>query len=137
MPSYRNRIMGTLMYLYDNAGFLQWGFNFYNAKYSIHPIDPFRCADGDCGYPAGDPFLVYPGKDGNPLSSIRAEVQDDALLDLRALRMLESLAGREFTTRLILETAGMERITYTDYPRNSEFLLKLRQRVAEEIDARA
>lgn len=137
MPSYRNRIMGVLMYLYDTAGFLQWGFNFYNAKYSIHPIDPFRCADGDCGYPAGDPFLVYPGPEGQPLSSIRAEVQDDALLDLRALRLLEHLAGRDFTTRLILETAKMDTLTFTDYPRNNEFLLTLRQRVAAEIDTRA
>lgn len=137
MPSYRNRIMGVLMYLYDTAGFLQWGFNFYNAKYSIHPIDPFRCADGDCGYPAGDPFLVYPGPEGQPLSSIRAEVQDDALLDLRALRLLEHLAGRDFTTRLILETAKMDDLTFTDYPRNNEFLLTLRQRVAAEIDTRA
>ena len=136
MPSYRNRIMGVLMYLYDTVGFLQWGFNFYSAKYSIHPIDPFRCADGDCGYPAGDPFLVYPGEGGKPLSSIRGEVQDDALLDLRALRMLESLAGREFTTGLILETAGMDRLTFADYPRNTEFLLSLREKVAAAIDER-
>jgi hypothetical protein len=124
------------MYLYDTVGFLQWGFNFYSAKYSIHPIDPFRCADGDCGYPAGDPFLVYPGEGGKPLSSIRGEVQDDALLDLRALRMLESLAGREFTTGLILETAGMDRLTFADYPRNTEFLLSLREKVAAAIDER-
>lgn len=134
MPSRRNRIMGVLMYLYDVAGFLQWGFNFYNAKYSIHPIDPFQCADGDCGYPAGDPFLVYPGPGGTPLSSIRAEVQDDALLDLRALRLLETLAGRTFVTELILDTAGMPRVTFADYPRNDDFLLHLRERVAAEIE---
>jgi hypothetical protein len=136
MPSYRNRVMGVLMYLYDTVGFLQWGFNFYSAKYSIHPIDPFRCADGDCGYPAGDPFLVYPGPDGRPLSSIRAEVQDDALLDLRALRLLESLAGRDYTTALILEVAGMEKLTFMDYPSNDSFLLTLRERVAAEINLR-
>ena len=136
MPSRRNRIMGLLMYLYDVAGFLHWGFNFYNAKYSIHRIDPFRCADGDCGYPAGDPFLVYPGPDGIPLSSVRAEVQDDALLDLRALRLLEALAGRDFVTKLILNTARMEEITFTDYPRTNDFLLTLRERVAAEIENR-
>ncbi len=136
MESRRTRIMGVLMYLYDTAGFLQWGFNFYNAKYSIHPIDPFRCADGDCGYPAGDPFLVYPGPDGRPLSSIRAEVQDDGLLDLRALRLLESLSGRDFTQSLILETASMDSLTFKDYPRNDAFLLALRERVAAEIEKR-
>ena len=32
---------------------------------------------------------------------MRAEVQDDALLDLRALRLLEQLAGRAFVEELI------------------------------------
>ena len=44
----------VLMFLYNVEGFLQWGFNFYNAKYSIYPIDPFRCTDGDYGWPAGE-----------------------------------------------------------------------------------
>jgi len=117
-------------------GFLQWGFNFYNAKFSIHTIDPFRCTDGDAGYPAGDPFLVYPGAGGRPLSSIRAEVQDDALLDLRALRLLEALAGRDFVKTLILEIAGMDAMTFKDYPRDAEFLLTLRERVTAEIEKR-
>ena len=136
MESRRNRIMGVLMYLYNTAGFLHWGFNFYNAKFSIHTVDPFRCADGDCGYPAGDPFLVYPGPGGLPLSSIRAEVQDDALLDLRALRLLESLTGRDYVRDLIYKTASMESITFTDYPRNDGFLLTLRELVASEIENR-
>ena len=137
MESARNRIMGVLMYLYDVKGFLQWGFNFYNAKFSLYPIDPFRTTDGAAGYPSGDPFLVYPGPDGRPLSSLRAEVQDDALLDLRALQLLEHLAGREFTTRLILEIAGMDTMSFQAYPRDAAFLLNLRQRVAEEIEKRA
>lgn len=136
MASRRNRIMGVLMYLYDTVGFLHWGFNFYNAKYSLHTLDPFRSADGDCGYPAGDPFLVYPGPGGHPLSSVRVEVQDDALLDLRALRLLEALTDRDHVTKLILNTAGMERITFTDYPREDAFLLTLRQLVAAQIEER-
>ena len=128
--------MGVLMYLYDVEGFLQWGFNFYSAKYSLHPIDPFRCADGDCGYPAGDPFLVYPGAGGRPLTSVRAEVQDDALLDLRALRLLESLAGREYVLQLIHKVAGMDQITFKDHPRTDAFLLDLRELVAAEIEKR-
>lgn len=134
MESARNRIMGVLMYLYRVSGFLHWGFNFYNAKLSLCPIDPFRTTDGYTGYPSGDPFLVYPGRDGQPLSSIRTEVQDDALLDLRALQLLETLTSRNTVTELILEIAGMDRITFRDYPRDSGFLLTLRERVAAEID---
>ena len=135
MPSYRNRIMGVLMYLHRIRGFLQWGYNFYSAKYSLHPIDPYRCADGDLGFPAGDPFLVYPGADGAPLPSLRAEVQNDALLDLRALETLERLAGREQVEALIWEKSCVWPITFTDYPRDPQFLLNLREEVAQRISA--
>lgn len=134
MPSARNRIMGVLLYLHRIEGFLQWGFNFYYSKYSLHPIDPFRVTDGDLGYPAGDSFLVYPGPEGRPLSSIRAEVEDDALLDLRALELLEARVGREAVVKLIRETAGMD-MTFVEYPRDTHFLLALRERVAATLDA--
>lgn len=136
MESARNRIMGVLMYLYGIEGFLHWGYNFYNAKFSLHPIDPFRVTHADYGFPSGDPFLVYPGADGTPLSSIRAEVQSDALLDLRALQQLERLAGRAFTEALIYENAPMRPITFSDYPRSASYLLALRERVAEELEKR-
>lgn len=135
MESSRNRIMGVLMYLYRVKGFLHWGYNFYHSKFSLSQIDPFRITDGNMGFPAGDPFLVYPGPGGQPLSSIRAEVQDDALLDLRGLELLDHLAGSDFTHRLITETAAMEQITFTNYPQNPDFLLTLRERVAAAIDA--
>ena len=64
------------------------------------------------------------------------EVQDDALLDLRALRLLESLAGRDYVLQLIHTVAGMDRITFTDYPRTDAFLLDLRELVAAEIEKR-
>ena len=136
MESARSRIMGVLMYLYRIEGFLHWGYNFYNARFSLRSIDPFRVTHGDYGYPSGDPFLVYPGEDGAPLSSIRAEVQDDALLDLRALQCMERLAGRDFTEALIYENAPMRPMTFTDYPRGAAYLLALRERVAEEIEKR-
>lgn len=136
MPSVRNRIMGVLLYLHRIEGFLQWGFNFYYSKYSLYPIDPFRVTDGDFGYPAGDSFLVYPGRDGNPMSSIRAEVEDDAFLDLRALELMEARCGREAVVRLIRETAGMN-MTFADYPRDARFLLELRERVAAALDGYA
>lgn len=136
MPSARNRIMGVLMYLYRIKGFLHWGYNFYNSKYSYFPIDPFATTHADHAFPSGDPYLVYPGKDGRPLSSIRAEVQDDALFDLRALELLESLAGREFTENLIYEDAAMRTMTFTDYPTDSGYLLNLREKLGAEIEKR-
>ena len=136
MESARNRIMGVLMYLYGIKGFLHWGYNFYNSKFSLHPVDPYRVTHADYAFPSGDPFLVYPGPDGAPLSSVRAEVQDDALLDLRALRLLEQIAGRAFVEELIYADAEMRPMTFRDYPRGAGYLLALRERVAAEIESR-
>ncbi len=134
MPSARNRIMGVLMFLYDIKGFLHWGFNFYYAQFSQYPVDPYRITHAGYAFPSGDAYLVYPGPDGTPLSSIRAEVQDDALLDLRALRLLERLAGRSAVEELIRETAGQKTITFESYPKDAGFLLDLRENVAAKID---
>ncbi len=136
MESARSRVMGVLMYLYRIEGFLHWGYNFYNAKFSLRPIDPFRVTHADYGFPSGDAFLVYPGADGTPLSSVRAEVQSDALLDLRALQALERLAGRAFTEALVYENAPMRPITFFEYPRDAAYLLALRERVADELEKR-
>lgn len=135
MPSARNRIMGVLMYLYNIKGFLHWGYNFYNARNSVRPIDPYRTTHGGYAFPSGDPYLVYPGPNGQPYSSIRAEVQDEALFDLRALKLLESLAGRDFTESLIYEDAAMKPMTFRDYPRDADYLLNLREKAADAIDS--
>ena len=132
MPSYRNRAIGILLYLYGFKGFLQWGFNFYNAGHSFYRIDPFRVADGDCAWPAGDPFLVYPASEGTAISSIRAEVQDDAFTDLRMLQKLESRIGRDSVVKLIYEDSGLEKIDINNYPRNSEYYLQLREKMCEK-----
>ncbi len=137
MESARNRIMGVLMYLYGVKGFLHWGYNFYSAKFSLRPIDPYRVTHADYGFPSGDAFLVYPGPDGKALSSVRAEVQDDALLDLRALQYLEKLAGRDFTVALIDQESPAAPMTFTDYPRSPDYLLALRERVAQDIEQRS
>ena len=130
------RMMGVLMYLYDIKGFLHWGFNFYNSKFSGHPLDPYVDSHSDFGFPSGDPFLVYPGKDGEALDSLRAEVQDEGLLDLRALQLLEKLAGREAVEEIIYRDIPKTRITFKSYPRNPQWLLNLRERVAAEIEKR-
>ena len=136
LPSARNRIMGVLMYLYQMEGFLHWGFNFYFTQLSLAPADPYRVTDGGCAFPAGDPFLVYPGRDGRPLSSIRAQVQLDGLQDLRALELMESVMGREAVLRLIYD--GWEELrpfTFTRYPLSPEYLENLRARVHQALEA--
>jgi 5-methyltetrahydrofolate--homocysteine methyltransferase len=71
MPSGRSRILGFQLFRHEAAGFLHWAWNFYNCMYSYYPVDPYQPTDADCGVPAGDPFQVYPGANGEPLESIR------------------------------------------------------------------
>ena len=134
-PSFRNRILGVLLYKYDIAGFLHWGYNFYNSMHSIYPINPFVVTDADGAFPSGDAFIVYPGEKGQPLGSVRLAVAQEAFFDLRALRLLEQLAGRDFVLGLIDEGLA-EPITFSSFPQNAEYVLALRQRVNEEISKR-
>lgn len=132
MPSARNRIMGTLCYVYKLAGFLHWGFNFYYSQYSRRILNPFVCTDADGAFPGGDPFIVYPGENGEPLDSIRHEVFTDGLQDLRALELLEASIGREGVLEF-LKSGRSEAFTMVDYPHDPEFLLGLRPRIYRKL----
>ena len=125
--STRCRVLGMQLYRYGLEGFLQWGFNFYNSQYSNYPIDPYACTDADGFVPAGDPFLVYPGRDGEPELSMRYMAVREAMQDLRALNWLESLIGREKTDALLGD------MTLERYMRHPGELEALRRRVNELI----
>lgn len=132
MPSARNRIMGVLMYLYNIKGFLHWGFNFYNSRLSKEHIDPFLDTHANYAFPSGDSFLVYPGTEKEPWSSIRGEVQMEGLNDLRALEALEALAGREVVEELIYEGQSKP-FTFTSYPKEASYLYELRRKLGERL----
>jgi len=131
MPSARNRILGYQLYKFDNAGFLQWGYNFWYTQYSKKVIDPFRVTDAGGGFPSGDAFLVYPGEDG-PIESIRMEVMQEALQDLRLLRQLEEWLGRD-AVLAALEEGLEEPMTFSSYPKDAEWILSKREWMNEKV----
>lgn len=130
MPSARNRILGILLYKYSATGFLQWGYNFWYSQYSKMEIDPFQVTDADHAFPSGDSFVVYPGENGEPLNSLRLKVFYEALQDLRALKKLESLIGRERTLEIAFQ--GSE-LTFKSYPHSGSYILSLRERINKAI----
>lgn len=130
MPSARTRILGVQLYKYRIAGFLQWGYNFYHSQWSEYAINPYSTTDGDGFTPGGDCFIVYPGADGEALESIRLMTMNEAMNDLRALNLLESLRGRAFVMRLV-EAEGP--VTFSQYPTSADYIFTLRQRVNDEI----
>ena len=127
MPSYRTRVIGIQLYLYDIVGFLHWGYNFYFSQYSMRPINPFVQTDCDGFAESGDAFLVYPGSEGEPLDSLRLKLLRDAFQDIRALKLLEKKKGKTFVKDLINEELG--EITFTDYPRFIKCYIDFREKV--------
>lgn len=132
-PSQRNRVLGVLLYKYEAKGFLQWGHNFWYSQYSKYPIDPYKITDADGAFPSGDAFVVYPGKDGKPLNSLRHLVFNDAFQDLRALKLLESLTSRKYVLSLIEQGLDVP-LSFRTYPHEQYWLLDLRERVNKEIE---
>ncbi len=125
LPGCRTRILGVLLYKYRLDGFLHWGYNFYHSELSHYRIDPYQCTDAAGAFPSGDPFLVYPGKDGKPEGSIRQMLLDEAMSDYCALTALENLAGRDAVLKLVNE----ETVTFDKYPQEETYLFRLRQKV--------
>ena len=130
MPASANRIMGTLLYVYEMDGFAHWGYNFWNWGNTGVYCNPLS-SEPDPGFHSGDPCLVYPGPEG-PLDSIRSEVFFAGLQDQRALQLLESLAGRDAVLKLIRKTAGKD-LQINDFPIEQAFLHKLRDAVNNAI----
>ena len=119
------------MYKYTIAGFLHWGYNFYNNQYSYATLNPYMNTDGEYFAAAGDTFSVYPGPDGKPWESIRLLVFYDALQDMRAYSLCESLYGKEFVMNIIEES--IEPITFFDYPHREDYLLNVREKINKAI----
>ena len=129
MPSYRNRILAYQLYKNNIEGFLQWGFNFWFTQYSLRVVDPYKETDADCAFPSGDTFIVYPtDKDGDVVCSLRLYVFSEAMQDLRAMQLLESLTDRETVLSLLEDIKGFD-----TYPGNAEYILDLREKINEMI----
>lgn len=131
MPSQRTRVIGAQFWKYNIAGFLQWGYNFYNDQGSTRSINPFAVTDGDYFVPAGDCFAVYPGENGVPMETLHMKAFTMALCDRRAMDLAEELAGREAVLALV-ESRG--EVTFSDYPHDEDYVDELREAVNALIE---
>lgn len=130
LPSYRSRILGAQLYKNDIKGFLHWGYNFWFSADSQKVINPYMDTTADGHFQGGDSFLVYPlDEQGNVGLSIRLYVVNEAMQDLRALTLLEQLSSKEDVLQLLEDVIGMEQ-----YPRNQEYVLKLRENINRSIE---
>ena len=95
-------------------------------------MNPFVQTDADRAFPSGDAFLVYPGEEG-PIESIRMQVFYEALQDLRALQLLETLIGRERTIALLEEDLASP-LTFSEYPHDPTWLVNKREAINRRIE---
>lgn len=130
MPTRRTRAIGVQWYRYRIAGFLHWGYNFYNTWLSIAPLDPYQSPEGAYFNPTGDAFLVYPGTDGTAWESIRLNALREAVDDMRALTLYEERFGREAAEALLMEDAGGE-LTFLRYPTRDDYYIGLREKIVK------
>ena len=128
---WRTRILGVQLFRYDVVGFLHWGYNYYFGNMSHVLFDPVTEPDGYRNGP-GTSYLVYPGKGGEPVPSMREKQMGMAISDYRALRLLESRIGREKTLELCEEVLGGP-IDYLTMPKNGEQMESLREAINEAI----
>ncbi len=133
------RSLGVQCFKYQVAGFLHWAYNFYNSRWSLDHINPYGKRvhseqEGlDCTpFPAGDSFVVYPGKNGVPEESPRLIAMYEAMCDQRALAYLAQLTSYEYANGIVEELYGKE-VTFTDFPQTEYFYVLLRNKVNAEI----
>ena len=134
MPMARTRVIGMQMWKYSIVGFLQWGYNFYNSCHSARTINPYLTTEGDYWVPAGDCFAVYPGENGEALETLHMKGFTMALSDIRAMKLAESLVGRD-AVLAVLEEKG--EITFSKYPCEAEWLMGVREKINTIIEENA
>lgn len=129
MPSSRNRILGYQLYKYDIKGFLHWGYNFWFSQFSKKVINPYADTNAGGAFQSGDAFMVYPiDERGEVVCSLRLHVFRDAMQDVRAMKLLEKMTDKETVLELLDDIDG-----FTQYPRNSHYILNTRELINQKI----
>ena len=132
MPGARTRSIGMQMYKYDIVGFLQWGYNYYNNRYSVNGINPYLDPSGDNFVPAGDMYSVYPAESGEAYESLRILTFFEALQDIAAMKLCEKYYKKEEIVNAIEDAFGKE-VRFDVCALRSSEMLCVRERINEMI----
>ena len=117
---------GWLFYKLQSKGFLHWGYNYWYKSQTCEMIDPYEEQSGDAwpGWAYGDPFVVYPGKDG-PIDSIRWEIFAESLQDYALLQAAKISPDDPMLAEIK---------DYAKFPKSAEWLLRARKQVLTKFD---
>lgn len=147
-PATDHRLMFWACWKYGAEGFLYWG----TTHWDLNTVEDARWPDvpwitynrqpghNGCGY------LLYPGPDGAPLSSIRLASVRDGIEDYEYFAQLRALVERVGSQapaelrvqaqRLLAVDAGVM-ASHKQYTEDPDAILKARREIAETIEAYA
>ena len=125
-PLPKVRMSGWLFYRLGAKGFLHWGYNYWHKIEQEAITDPFTDASAAAwpGIPYGDPFMVYPGKDG-PIDSIRWEIFAESLQDYAMLQTAGLKPGDPLLAPLK---------TYAQFPKSEEWIETARAKILKAAE---
>jgi hypothetical protein len=128
-PLPKIRMSGMLFYRLGAKGFLHWGYNYWHKMESEEMGDPFHDASNASwpGIPYGDPFMIYPGRDGKPMDSIRWEVFAESLQDYAILQS----AGIKPADAMLADLKS-----YAKFPKNEEWIQKTMAKILKAPPAK-
>ncbi|HPT28995.1 MAG TPA: DUF4091 domain-containing protein [Bryobacteraceae bacterium] len=103
-PAVDARAIGWLTYSYGISGFEYWGLNYWGKNIGNRGWANFNGGDTRTSWqrtpwPWGDGWLLYPGENGEPLSSVRLENVRDGFEDAELL-LLASKGKKEEADRI-------------------------------------
>ncbi len=129
MPTLRTMVLGLQLYIENSKGFLHWGYNFYNTRFSIRPVNPYVDATAGGEFVAGDSFIVYPGKDDVDYS-LRYFTMLETFELYRLLKTAEKKLGREEIIHFLHEEGvyGVHQ-----YPHDESWFIKLKNKLYQKI----
>ena len=158
-PATDHRILFWQSWKYGAQGVLYWGLNYWTGSRNSVRINWPRSPGerwpnapwitNTCVAANGDGYLMYPGPDGTPLSSIRLEAIRDGMEDYEYLHLLsevlgkvrtQAAAGRVIEADLVKRAEAILRVdatlveSMTSYTKQPEAITAYRDRVAEMIE---
>ena len=147
-PALDGRTLFWMTYKYGVSGFLFWATNRWESDFPLEKRWPVGSWKTDSGHPGanGDGYLMYPGPNFEPLSSIRLEMIRDGIEDydyftllkqtLDRLKNLPDVQAQKLMNQYApLLNIGPEIVkSLTEYTRDEQLLQKRRIDIAEAIE---
>ena len=128
-PAIDARVLGWICWVTGVSGFEYWSPNHWGKNKSSPGLRGGWIANTFQNY-NGDGYLLYPGADGTPLSSIRLANLRDGFEDYEYFSLLRSLKGEAKIPSEVVASP-------TRYSSDPELFYRIRAKIAEEIESLA